>query len=707
MSPKILLIDNDPVSAGEVKAALMTADTDSFDVDCVATLSRGVLRVSEKKIDAVLLKLCLPDSDGIASFDRLFKTIPDVPILILGGKDQESLAKLAVSRGAQDYLLPDHLDSYSLPRALRNAIERKAVEDALFVEKERAEVTLNSIGDAVLCTDVLGNVTYLNLVAETMTGWQREEAIGKHLAEVFQIIDGSTRETAPDPLKMAVAQNRAVGLTVNCILIRRDGFESTIEDSAAPIHDRTGRIIGAVIVFHDVSAARAMSLQMTHCAQHDVVTNLPNRILLKDRITQSISLARRQKKSVAVLFLDLDRFKYINDSLGHATGDELLQSVSKRLLAGVRSSDTVSRQGGDEFVILVSDVTHPTNAAKSAEKILLSLGAAHAIGGQELHINGSIGISLYPEDGEDADTLIKNADTAMYHAKDNGRNNFQFFRARMNQKAVERQSLEVRLRHALEREEFLLHYQPKVNLNTGEITGAEALMRWYLPERGFVPPTQFVPVAEDCGLILKIGRWVLKEACMQAHAWHDAGLPPLPIAVNVSAVEFRSKGFVDGVRATLSETGLDARYLGLELTEGVLMEDAQATASVLQQLKELGVQLAVDDFGTGYSSLSYLRQFPIDVLKIDQSFVRQITINPADNSLVSAIINMGKSLRHLVVAEGIETRTQHKYLRDQCCTEGQGYFFSRPLIASRFSQLLRTGITDPAVQRRVVGIHSS
>jgi diguanylate cyclase (GGDEF)-like protein/PAS domain S-box-containing protein len=668
----ILLIDDNFVSAGEVCAALI----DSFDVEWVTTFAQGLARANEKKIDAALLKLCLPDSHGIATFDRLFRAMSDVPILILGGKDQESLAKVAVSRGAQDYLLPDHLDSYSLPRALRNAIERKAVEDALFVEKERAEVTLNSIGDAVLCTDVLGKVTYLNLVAETMTGWQRGEATGKHLAEVFQIIDGSTRETAPDPLKMAVAQNRAVGLTVNCILVRRDGFESTIEDSAAPIHDRAGRIIGAVIVFHDVSAARAISRQMTPSAQHDVVTNLPNRLLLNDRITQSISLARRQKKNLAIIFLDLDRFKYINDSLGHATGDELLQSVSKRLLAGVRSSDTVSRQGGDEFVILLSEVAHPTSAAKSAEKILLSLGAAHEISGQELHINGSIGISVYPEDGEDAETLIKNADTAMYHAKKNGRNNFDFFRPKMNQKAVERQSLEVSLRHAFEREEFLLHYQPKVNLNTGEITGAEALVRWYRPDRGFVPPTQFVPIAEDCGLILGIGRWVLKEACRQARAWRDAELSPLPIAVNVSAVEFRGRGFIDGVRATLSETGLDGRYLGLELTEGVLMEDAEATTSVLQQLKEMGVQLAVDDFGTGYSSLSYLRQFPIDILKIDQSFVRQITVNPDDYSLVSAIISMGKSLKHLVVAEGIETRAAQ--------------ISSRPALHRRARQLLQS-----------------
>jgi diguanylate cyclase (GGDEF)-like protein/PAS domain S-box-containing protein len=696
LSPKILLIENDPAAADKIRAALAAAGSGSFDVEWVRQLSKGLARLTKGGIDAILLELSLPDSHGIETFDKLFAAAPDVPILVLGNGN-EALAKQAVGRGAQDYLLAGHLDSYSLPRALRNAIERKAVEDALYVEKERAVVTLNSIGDAVLCTDISGRITYLNLVAETMTGWCREEAIGRPLAEVFRIIDGPTRKTARDPMEMAVEQNRTVGLTVNCVLIRRDGFESAIEDSAAPIHDRGGRVIGAVIVFHDVSAARAMSSQMTHSAQHDLVTNLPNRLLLSDRITQTIALAHRQNRPIAVIFLDLDRFKYINDSLGHAVGDKLLQSVSSRLLANVRGSDTVSRLGGDEFVLLLSEITCPEDAATSAKRILLSLNAPHFIAGQDLIVNGSMGISVYPEDGEDAETLIKNADTAMYHAKESGRNNFQFFKVEMNLKAVERQSLEGGLRRALGREEFLLHYQPKVNLDTGEITGVEALIRWQQPDRELVLPAQFVPVAEDCGLIVQIGRWVLREACRQARAWQRAGLPPLPIAVNVSAVEFRDRDFVEGVRTILLETGLEARYLELEVTEGVLMEDAESTATVLQELKTMGVHLAVDDFGTGYSSLSYLRQFPIDVLKIDQSFVHQITSDPDDSSIVSAIINMGKSLKHLVVAEGIETQEQRAYLQTQRCTEGQGYLFGRPLAAAQFAHLLQMSIRETVV----------
>src|SRR6266849_212865 len=693
LPPKILLIENDPAGADRIRAALVETSSGTFDVEWVRQLSEGLARLSKGGIDAVLLELSLPDSHGIKTFDKLFSAAPDIPILILGNGN-EPLAKEAVAHGAQDYLLAGHVDSYSLPRALRNAIERKAVEDALYIEKERAVVTLNSIGDAVLCTDISGNITYLNLVAETMTGWRREEAIGKPLAEVFRIVDGATHDTARDPMEMAVEQNRTVGLTANCVLIRRDGFESAIEDSAAPIHDRVGRVTGAVIVFHDVSAARAMSVKMTHSAQHDVVTNLPNRLLLNDRITQSIALALRQNKSLAVIFLDLDRFKYINDSLGHKTGDKLLRSVSKRLLASVRGSDTVSRQGGDEFVILLSEISHPEDAAKSAKKILLSLSAPHSIAGQDLHIDGSIGISVYPEDGKDADTLIKNADTAMYHAKGTGRNNFQFFKGDMNLRAVERQSLESSLRHALEREQFLLHYQPKVNLDTGEITGVEALIRWQHPDRGLLSPGRFIPIAEDCGLIVQIGRWVLREACRQTREWQDAGSLRLPIAVNVSALEFRDPGFVDSVRTVLQVTGLEARYLELELTEGVLLEDGQSTAAVLQELKKMGVHLAVDDFGTGYSSLSYLQQFPIDVLKIDQSFVQHITGNPDDSPIVSAIIDMGKNLKQRVIAEGVETQGQLAFLQAQRCAEGQGYLFSRPLAAAQFAYLLETGLTE-------------
>jgi diguanylate cyclase (GGDEF)-like protein len=442
------------------------------------------------------------------------------------------------------------------------------------------------------------------------------------------------------------------------------------------------------------SAALAMARQMAHSAEHDFLTGLPNRMLLNDRVGQAIALATRYTKKVAVLFLDLDGFKHINDSLGHPIGDKLLQSVAKRLVDCIRGSDSVSRQGGDEFVLLLLELERAEDAAVTARRMLEAVAQPHTIDQHDLHVTASIGLSIYPDDGLDAETLIKNADTAMYQAKENGRRSFQFFKPAMNVRAVERQFIEEGLRRALERQEFALHYQPTVNLMTGAITGAEALIRWTHPTRGSIAPAQFIPVAEDCGLILPIGAWVLREACAQAQAWMDAGLPIMSMAVNVSAMEFRDKNFLDGLFTILSETGLDPRSLELELTESVLMKHAEFTASVLQILRKRGVQVAVDDFGTGYSSLSYLQKFPVDALKIDQSFVRQISTSGDDTTIVKAVIGMARSLKLRVIAEGVETLDEVAFLRAYRCEEAQGYYFSRPVLPQQFAMLLRNGIAE-------------
>src|SRR6202162_5156900 len=375
-----------------------------------------------------------------------------------------------------------------------------------------------------------------------------KEAMGHPLEDVFRIIDATTRDPAPNPMLLAIRNNKTVALTPNCVLIRRDGVEAAIEDSAAPIHDRRGSVTGAVMVFHDVSVARAMTLKMSYLAQHDSLTDLPNRVLLNDRLSEAISLSSRYQRRLAVIFLDLDHFKHSNDALGHVVGDRLLQSVARRLFTCVRSSDTVSRQGGDEFVILLWEVKHAQDAAIIADKILRALREPHQIKEHELHITGSIGIVTYPDDATDAESLLKKADFAMYHAKDAGRDNYQFFKSEMNIRAMERQFLEESLRHAIERRELSLHYQPKIDLATGAIVGVEALIRWRHPERGFVSPGEFIAIAEECRLIVPIGRWVLREACRQGRAWQLAGLPPMSIAINVSAVELRATGFVAGVR---------------------------------------------------------------------------------------------------------------------------------------------------------------
>jgi diguanylate cyclase (GGDEF)-like protein len=451
------------------------------------------------------------------------------------------------------------------------------------------------------------------------------------------------------------------------------------------------RLIAATIHAQTMTKAAELTTEkMSYMAEHDVLTGLPNRALLTDRLAQSIALAQRHEKKVALMYLDLDHFKHVNDSLGHAVGDQLLQSVATRLQTCVRLSDTVSRQGGDEFVILLTEIDEVQDAVLSAGKVIKTMARPHLIGGNQLHITFSIGISIYPDDASDVETMIKNADTAMYQAKENGRNHYYLYHPEMNARAVARQSVEQALHLALEEGRFVLHYQPKVNLDTGAITGSEALIRMRGSDEQLLYPEHFITVAEDCGLILPIGRWALHEACRQAQAWLQDGLDIGQIAVNVSAREFHSKDFLERVIAILDDTGLDPGRLELEMTESGLMQDTEPTTVLLNALKKLGVQIAIDDFGTGYSSLSYLLRFPIDTLKIDQSFVLDLENDSGGQgeAIVSAVIGMSASLKYRVVAEGIETRHQLDFLQSRHCAEGQGYYFSRPVPAVDFAALL-------------------
>ncbi|HXN23776.1 MAG TPA: EAL domain-containing protein [Candidatus Dormibacteraeota bacterium] len=695
----VLLIEAQAGDAARILDELRSATDEPFRVEWVTELSSGIERLRNGGVGAVMLDLTLPDSHGVETFDKLFQAAPDVPILILSGADAEETARQAVQRGAQDYLVKNQADGYRLRRTVRTMMDHRAAE-AMLLESEIANLTLDSIVEAVLRTDIRGNVTYLNRIAEKMTGWRREEALGRPVADVLRIIDRVSGAPVDKIVEIVMHEDkseRPTASSINCILVRRDGFEFGIENTVALIHDQDGAVTGAVVAFHDVSVARAKSLEMSHLAQHDSLTNLPNRILFNDRLTQAISLAERQGKQLAVMFVDLDHFKKINDSLGHGVGDKLLQSVAGRLVSCVRRADTISRLGGDEFVVLLSQVEHAEDAAVSARKILRTLAASHIIDNLSLDINVSIGVSTFPSDGRDAESLMDKADTAMYEAKQHGRNTYKFFRRDMHARAEERQSLERDLRYALGRNEFLLHYQPKINLQTGQITGVEALIRWVHPQRGMVYPAQFVPIAEECGLILPIGRWVLLEACKQARAWRDAGLGVVPMAVNVSAAEFGAKDFLSGVRAVLIATGVEPQNLELELTESVLMQDAESTVVTLGALKAMGVQLAIDDFGTGYSSFTYLRRFPADALKLHQSFVQEITADPGDAAIVSAMISIGKSLKQRVIAEGVETGAQLNFLQRHGCGEGQGYYFSRPVVAEQAGKLLDAGIREGVV----------
>lgn len=564
---------------------------------------------------------------------------------------------------------------------LYNEVSQRVLsEDELWQEKERAQVTLASIGDAVLTTDVFGIVTYLNPVAEAMTGWKNEEAQGVEIERVFDISHELTSEPMRQPIWQCLIEDRVVELSNHAVLRRRDGQRHFhIDDSAAPIRDRNGQVIGAVLVFHDVSEKRELLQRLSHQAHHDTLTDLPNRQLFRDRVHQAILHALREQVLVAVFFIDLDEFKLVNDTLGHAAGDSLLCQVGDRFQAALRQEDTVARQGGDEFLILLPRLKSERQAAHVAQKLLDVFNTPFQLLNQEVYITASLGMALYPLDGEESEVLIQRADMAMYQVKAEGRNSYSFYTRALNERLAERLSLQNEMRRALERQEFSLYYQPQYRLSDGQFCGVEALIRWQHPERGLLLPGSFISIAEDSGLILALGEWVLRTACAQNKLWQDMGYPPFRIAVNLSARQFRQQNLVEQISQILKEIGLDPQWLVLEITESISMENVVASVEILQKLKNMGIHLAIDDFGTGFSSLSYLSRFPLNTLKIDRSFVSILDKSGKGHAIVLTIIQLAKNLGLKVLAEGVETRVQMNHLRSMGCDEVQGFLLGRPL----------------------------
>ncbi|MFZ3266314.1 MAG: EAL domain-containing protein [Terriglobales bacterium] len=475
---------------------------------------------------------------------------------------------------------------------------------------------------------------------------------------------------------------------------------------SAPLVDSKSRYRGRIWYFRDITDRTLAEDRVQYLAYYDALTGLPNRTLLQDRLSKALASARRHAGKVALLFLDLDRFKDINDSLGHSVGDLLLQGVAERLKKRGREDDTVARLGGDEFLIALTHVKDVPDVAAAAERLMDAMTAGFVVQGNSINVSCSIGISIFPEHGADCETLIKNADAAMYRAKESGRNNFRFFTEDMNVQVVERLTLENSLRLALNNKELSLVYQPQMDISTGRITGLEALLRWQHPELGPVPPDKFIRIAENTGLIVPIGEWVLRTACAQARKWQDEGLPEVSVAVNVSAVQFRQEDFCELIRRVLNETGLGPQYLEFELTESLLLANADVTLSVIQELKSMGVTLAIDDFGTGYSSFGYLRQFRVSKLKIDRSFIRDVAVNPDDAAITTAIISMAKSLHLKVIAEGVEDEAQMAFLRAHQCDEIQGYYFSKPLAVDEVAAKLRADYPELHARAQASGKQS-
>ena len=569
---------------------------------------------------------------------------------------------------------------------MREAQIRKQANDLRDVQ-QRQQALLHSIPDIAWLKDIEGRYIAVNERFASVFGVAVDSVAGKTDVEI-QIPSLIENNSTSDALVLESGVTRRYDETITDL----DGRVIWVETIKVPIFNQQSELIGLAGVARDITDRKASEERIHFLAHYDSLTELPNRFMLFERLDHLLAHARRYDKQIAILFIDLDRFKIINDSMGHNAGDALLRQVAERLNESRREVDIIARVGGDEFVVALTEVQKIDAVTTIAQNLMCAIARPYYVDGQEIHVTPSMGVSIFPKDGDDIVTLVKNADRAMYRAKERGRNSFKFFTAELNAFAIDKLAIETGLRLALLRNEFELRYQSQIDLSTGEIVGAEAQIRWRHPELGVIPPARFIAIAEESGLIVPIGDWVLATACAQNQVWQNEGLLPIPVAVNLSAVQLREKNFVSRVAECLARSGLAPGFLDLEITESVIMNDAESTIRMLDQLKELGVLLSVDDFGTGYSSLSYLKRFPIDRLKIDQSFVQDVTTDPNDAAITGAIIAIAKQLKLSVVAEGVETLDQLRFLRGQNCDQIQGFYFSQPLSAEDFAIHLKNGL---------------
>ncbi len=688
---KIVVIDDDPGAL----AVLASGLEDLASIETASTGEEGLSLVAVIQPDIVLLDIELPGLSGFEVCQQIksnaYIKSPSI-IFITSHHDYETERK-ALETGGIDFITKPF--DLTLCRArVNNHLQIKRHEQAVLrarqqVEDERQylKVILNSIADGVIATDVKGNVTFINPVAQRLTGWHKDSALGLYITDVMAITDATTNQVLPNPIEIALKEQRTVAMALNAKLTNRMGREYRVEDTAAPIRDIKQNLIGSVIVFQDVTESIALATQMTHLANHDQLTGLPNRMLLHDRVLQSIARARLTKKSLALLLIDIDNFKYLNDAIGHTVGDMIITQVAQRLEHLCDTESTVARVGGDEFVVMLPEIKSANVTDVTALNIIYTIQEPFSIAGDEHNLSVSIGISFYPSDSGSAEELMRHADTAMYRAKTTGKNRYCYFSTNLQLALNERVQIEKLLRSALEEESLIVQFQPKFDLNSGEVSGAEALVRLAAEDGSIVPPDRFIEFAEESGLIHELGRQVLYKSIQTAKKLYEQG-KGTKIAVNIAAQQFHESDICEQVERMLNEAALPSHLIEIEVTESALMTDFAETREVLRKLSDLGVSIALDDFGTGYSSLSYLRTFPLDVLKIDRSFVIDMLTDEQAKNIVDVIVHLAHSLNLKLVGEGIETEEHWQALKQLGCEEGQGYYFSRPLNENDFFSLL-------------------
>ncbi|MEZ7275840.1 EAL domain-containing protein [Pseudoalteromonas sp. 68 DY56-GL68] len=689
----VLIIDDEEINTLQLEHAL----EDVGKITTSNNSSEAIQLIEKIKPDILVLDLEMPKVSGFDILEVIQKksTLAHIRTVVITSHSDPAIEEKALSLGAIDFISKPlnlrlcriRIENHIKIRSQEKILQQTQAE--LFAEKEQLRITLDSIADAVISTDKKANIVYMNPVAQRLTGWSQTAAKGRHIEEVMKLVDATTKASSINPLVVALNENRPVAMALNTQLISKQGIEHRVEDSAAPILDKNHNQCGAVMVFQDVSEALAMSMQMTYLSHHDQLTSLPNRVLLHDRLTQGIARAEFNDSKLSLMLLDLDKFKFINDALGHHVGDEIIAHIGHTLDLFACNDITVARVGGDEFALVVPHSANSLSLEPLVNQVLNVISKPFRSGGEQHVLTASLGISVYPDDASSVEEMLRHADSAMYKAKSESANSYFYFSDDLQIEINRRLEVGNKLRKALEENDLEVHYQPKYDLNTDTLIGVESLVRLKDGQGGFISPVHFIEYAEETGLIFRLGEQVLEKSCIAAKNWLDKGLP-IKVAVNISAKQFTDTKLVDTVAEILERTQLPSRYLELEVTESALIENFDYTVSQLKLISGMGVSIALDDFGTGYSSLSYLRLFPLDVLKIDQSFVRDMLDDAQAFNIVTTIIELAHSLGLQIVAEGIETLEQKDRLQELGCQIGQGYLLSKPLNIDKANKLIQS-----------------